>query len=383
MVHIDEEGQRQMPRISHKVSRIIEKQILSEVPERYHSTLISNAIPAIITHKPSKWQLVKSCKAAIAAINGMTPQTKLLFLKYAVPTTLLFRQTPEQLEKKWLALKKTLNDLPQEHHENLIKEGLPHFFKIKPTSKRLKQWLKVNTALLPKIRTTDYSFQKNLKSYFEHLNEFFEKTRTDEEIDRHLQVAKAYLEQYPDDFFFDKVVMENFGRLASPNTQINRLRFYKSDQHDVWRHGNLIPLGGKLTGTIIRLISKDSAQAWEKAHRDEFLSGHVEPILVRPRDSRLRVFEANNEKRVYTRYTGQRISEFADQNPELAREVWEQQIEIVKALNRLGINFGNSAHLHNDNFTVELVEGKPVVRVIDFDKAQLTDKAENPVPKLL
>ncbi len=189
-------------------------------------------------------------------------------------------------------------------------------------------------------------------------------------------------------FFIQKVISENQFNLASLDTAVNRLRFDKTGSE-------LIPLGGKLTGYIIRVVPESSFESWKKADealRAAGLPDRVEPILrvyrrLTPKGGakipllsggRWMVSTVGGLVSVVTRYCGEQYKIVAENDrmkysaifklpsDELNAELRKQRAAILHVLNKAGVEHG---HPHDGNFTVDIKDGKPFVRIIDFDKA--------------
>ena len=314
--------------IPEKTKQFIQTSILPAIPKEDRPNFFACGLPATLTHNPNQ----KSWKT-IAKIMPKMPQNYLwTFFAYLLPATLRYNPTPEALRQTWKTISEIIPYIPQDHHWFFFTDSLHTTLERKPT-------------------TTELAQQVN--------------------------IAKSYISRHPDDDFFGKIVAENFGRLAPENRRIGRLKFKKTGSQ-------LIPLSGSLTGYMIRIIRPAAFEAWKIAHQDEQLKDHIEPILAAKefieKTGKSRALEFNTtsgEKlvRVYSRYAGKQLPAFIKANPRHAQEVTAQKEQIFKRLEELGINFGHqwwgdpSGRTHERNFVVEMMDGKPVVRLIDFDQA--------------
>ena len=70
---------------------------------------------------------------------------------------------------------------------------------------------------------------------------------------------------------------------------------------------------------------------------------------------------------VITQYAGEQLLEYEKQHPEQNVECERQKNMILQQLETLNIIHG---HAHTGNFCVAIEEGKPKVRIIDWDKAK-------------
>ncbi|MFA4946611.1 MAG: hypothetical protein WC607_03700 [Candidatus Micrarchaeia archaeon] len=273
-------------------------------------------------------------------------------MKFGLPNTLKHEPTLET----WAAIEEILPTIPEEHRWRFFVSSLPETLKHKPTPEKLKQTWATIAEILPTIP------EEHLPSFFNRLPKVILRNPAQDELEQMVANAKDYLEGHPGDYFFGKVVAENFGRIAPPEGKFNRLSFEKT--------GMLIPLGGRDKGGIIRIIRPNAFEAWKKAYEDSKLRRHVEPILEK--NGKLRAYvRPDGTYRVYTRYAGTRVPDYLIQNPGKKSQVETQQQKIRLALYRLGIDYGphQTRHDHDGNFTVETVNGKPVVKLIDFDLA--------------
>ncbi|MBI5176834.1 hypothetical protein HY995_01970 [Candidatus Micrarchaeota archaeon] len=168
-------------------------------------------------------------------------------------------------------------------------------------------------------------------------------------LERQSVAAKVIFDRMGNSRFAANIVNQNFGKLMHPDAAVSRLSFPKTGSV-------LVPLGGKLSGLIVRIIGRKPYEAWVKASKAGI---PVEPIL-----------RAKNAKdgrvRVYTRFVGEALKRYVEANPSEEIEVNRQKEQILSDLEKHRINHG---HTHDENFVVQIEAGKPVVRLIDFDQA--------------
>ncbi|MDP3742170.1 MAG: hypothetical protein Q8R15_02545 [Candidatus Micrarchaeota archaeon] len=174
------------------------------------------------------------------------------------------------------------------------------------------------------------------------------------DLRRQIDIAKTY--HATGKYFYDKTASANFGKLAPIGSGIKRYRFLKTGSA-------LIPLGGKLHGYIVRVLSREAYGAWLAAHKAGL---QVEEILHRNGKPRAYLTKGGM-MRVYTKFAGEHLEKFFRENPGHSEEIQRQIQQIKIGLVGLGIEHG---HFDN-NLVVELVDKKPVVRLIDFDAAKV------------
>lgn len=194
-------------------------------------------------------------------------------------------------------------------------------------------------------------------------------------VNEQLDIIQEYVERFGDNDFMWKTGCENFGKLNPINTRGRKLSFSKTGSE-------LQVLDGRLSGRILRTINEHSYQAWVKATEAGI---PCEEIFKYPDDhpkagQNYAIPQRGGEIRVACLYGGPNLVEFfSDPANERYRKEVEQQAgtfgeqympvtpgEISKMLDQHGIKHN---HLHAKNYVVQVVEGKPVVRVIDFDMA--------------
>lgn len=73
-------------------------------------------------------------------------------------------------------------------------------------------------------------------------------------------LAKQYWELLGGTYYAHKLISESLGNLRPPDSKINRIPFQKTGS-------TLIPLGGKLTGYLFRIIPKKAFDAWNRARQ--------------------------------------------------------------------------------------------------------------------
>ena len=348
--------------------------------------------------------------AAVKRVKATVPREhREMFDKEFLPLHLAAFPTPRQFEESWRIINShfvplMVNNSP---YSRLLfyKEALPLYFNGYKDAKTLNEALRVVVnKLLPAIAGSRSSFfVSDLPRVLRHapspaaleaiaelaremhrdqqsdllrkaLPEYLEKHKpSDKEIQQQVQIAKGYLKDK--DYFYSRVIAENFGRLA-PQTQIvNRLKFYKepvlgSPDNPQFFESKVIPLGGKLIGHIIRILHKSAYEAWLAAHK---AGVPVEEILHK--NGKPRAYAVGKDGvRVYTRYAGQRVDDFLEKYPKHRTEIGKQMGSILKRLEELGITYSwTPTHFHEGNFTVEMANGKPIVRIIDFDMAELRE----------
>lgn len=174
-----------------------------------------------------------------------------------------------------------------------------------------------------------------------------------EKLKESVGIARQYWERLGKSEYAEYVIKWNLDRLRPLDAKINRLEFAKSGSR-------LIPLGGKLTGLMIRIINKSALKAWKAA------ISYCVPCEEIVRSSPWSKYKAL----VVCRYAGDNFSKFAffnkAEHPELVQEAERQRDSIIELLDGYGIRHG---HAHDSNFMVEMKDGKPHVRIIDFDRA--------------
>lgn len=207
----------------------------------------------------------------------------------------------------------------------------------------------VATELLPHVEV-DY-----WKDIFHSLPEYFKQKPTVQHLREQIELAKQY--QTTGKYFYQRTGAANFGKLHPIGGAIaKRYQFPKTGSR-------IMPLGGKLHGYIVRTLPREAYEAWLAAHNaglqvEEIMHRKCKPVAYPTSDGMMRV---------YTRFGGEHHKKFLRENPGHWQEVRRQIEQIKTGLAELGINHG---HFDN-NLVVKMVNGKPLVRVIDFDAAKL------------
>ncbi|HLP79722.1 MAG TPA: hypothetical protein VK158_03755 [Acidobacteriota bacterium] len=158
-----------------------------------------------------------------------------------------------------------------------------------------------------------------------------------------------------DSVYTRKCIFENAFSFGDPIIWMRRLQFQKTGS-------KLIPLSGPLSGYLIRIVSKESFEAWKKAFENGL---QVEP-LVRDRRGRYRAKERKDGMvTVLTQYAGQNLMEL-DIKEQLDPFVIRQKQETINRLDNLGIIHG---HCEDHNWCVKFVGKRPHLTLIDWDQA--------------
>lgn len=442
--------------------------LMTHLPPEDRGEIFQEGFSAIIRHRPSP--------AALQHLAGILPLIargqRHRFIRNLAPQILEQSNNDGQVKQHFDALGKVMQGIPQNHHgqehylqrlieydlPDLVSSGagptvwkhvlglypqihpnhrlrflrhvLPYVMDRRAWSREVRTALEGVSELLPLIPRRARGW-----FYSAALADLVKSKPTPERLKAEVEVAKKYLQQYPKDYFYGKVVAENFGRLASPDRVhlfdsapdapsfdaaitaynkakrsnvslklsdsvlmqldqfgeahqgpfvmardesgrihvqkrvLNRLRFRKTGSR-------LIPLVGPLMGYLIRQIRPKAYEAWKKAHLDPELRDHVEPIVEN--DGILHGYEHAGKVLVLTRHVGTAAFEFKRRQPKFAPEVERQRRWILKKLRKKGIQFSMGDHAHDANFLVELVNGQPHVRLIDFDQARLRSKKKRP-----
>jgi len=285
-----------------EVAEVIEKDILPHIPEKHKKDFFQFSLPAILKHKlsPEHW------KAIVQIASHIPEEDKWYFFISGLPATLWHKLTPEHLQ----IIAQITPHVPKQHSQRFFEYSLPGVLKRKLTIEQLNQ---------------------------------------------QAELAKHYVTKLGGTFYAGKVVTENFGKLAPPNQTVNRLTFDKTDSV-------LIPLGGRLTGHLIRIVTKKAFEAWQKAH-DAGIP--VEPIT---RSYEIKNGDYKGMVRVYTKAIGEVLPEYLKQNPHHEDELEKQRQGILTQLKNHGIEHGHAHHDHN--FTVTMEKGKPQLHLIDWDRAE-------------
>jgi hypothetical protein len=168
-------------------------------------------------------------------------------------------------------------------------------------------------------------------------------------------LALAYWDMLDRSAYAMIVIRDNLGSLK-PDSALQHLEFEKTDS-------SLIPLGGKLAGYLIRIISTEAFEAWRKA----FEAGVSVEEILKDKHGRYRVIELKSEPgkiAVITKYAGEAWHRYKPRNRAERTDMEQQRAVIMEQLRALGIDHG---HMHDGNFTVLVEDGRVKVRLIDFD----------------
>ncbi|MFH1212304.1 MAG: hypothetical protein V1659_05270 [Candidatus Woesearchaeota archaeon] len=272
-----------------------------------------------------------------------------------------FRDDPE---KHWTRILKDLTEIikeTKEHSFGIFCFGFPFIFGgtdqhgtkhegIKPfRDDPEKHWTRIK-----KIIEKNNPFL--IKAFFTGLTLI--KITEKEEFERLLDIAKSYFEILGESEYTKKLISENLDKLRDTEAKINRLKFEKTGSE-------LIPLGGKLTGYLFRIVTKKAYEAWKKAEKilteekDGKTINHCEEIVkAYPRK--------NNMIAVVTKYAGQAQRSYAPKDEEERIEIQRQCEWIINKLIENNIEHG---HPHTGNFTIQKTKEGVIVKIIDFDEA--------------
>ncbi|MGV8087063.1 MAG: hypothetical protein ACP5N1_05530 [Candidatus Woesearchaeota archaeon] len=156
--------------------------------------------------------------------------------------------------------------------------------------------------------------------------------------------------------YYRKLISENPENIDAVMT-INRLNFTKT-------HSELIPLGGKFKGQyLVRIITQRAFEAWKAA----FEAGISCEELVKDKSGRYRlVIYPDGKIAVFTKYAGESLENYRFKDREEENSITEQIADIREKLQENNIYH---RHLHEGNFCKLTENGKPKIRVIDFDLA--------------
>ncbi|MBI2666643.1 hypothetical protein HYX13_03460, partial [Candidatus Woesearchaeota archaeon] len=149
-------------------------------------------------------------------------------------------------------------------------------------------------------------------------------------------------------------------------------------------------LGGGFTGkVIVRIIRNKAFQAWKRAFEAEetwkklgFDYIPIEPILKK--GNKLRAYQTRSGFwRVSTRVLGLSLASLSDvpvvRGYNHSQQNYNQLLAtrdiIIRGLKQLGIIYAaeTPSHLHDNNFCVELVDGRFRLYLIDFDQAVISE----------
>ncbi len=325
--------------------KIIED-ILPSIPEQYRQNFFQYVFPTALTHSRISEKMREIIETVVDELRSSPEPSQVNFVEKLAPTAIENTSSSEKLRETLQAVNQVLQEMPEHARVVASRHALQVMLSQKPTPDEVKKAGKTINELLTVIPR-------------EHHLSFLEESLPDtlsnsnlQDLERHAQIAKEYLGEQTD-HFMSKIVAENFGRLML-RTRLNskqKLRFRKTGSQ-------LIPLTGRFTGKMFRIIDEQPFTAWKHAHDNM----PVEPILkVRKlKDGRMLVL---------TRYVGMRTKDFIKIHSVHREEVERLEREAIAKLAEIGVDH---VHLHDQNIVVELVDGKPVVRIIDFDQAKQT-----------
>lgn len=319
-------------------------QIVPQLRTNRVEELFEKGLPEILKHKPNK----ETWKAILEILPKINTNLDLpFFFEWNIPQIL--EQKPNK--ESWKAISTILLNIKKGDQHEFLTDALPKILQNKPNKQKWKTIENMVQKIHPDSRLALlYQISKTIQK---------------PDFQKHIETSKKYLQPQPNRFY-DKIVAENLSGLAPKNANINRLKFKKT-------HSELIPLGGKLHGIILRKINPESYQQWLKAYQDPELQPHVEPILYKKGTPR--TIHGKNQVTVPTKYVGEIIYDFIQKHPELETEIRKQQQWIKQKLEEKGIEHG---HAHDNNFTVELKNKKPHIYIIDFDTATSKQKTLQP-----
>ncbi|MCX6801554.1 MAG: HEAT repeat domain-containing protein [Candidatus Diapherotrites archaeon] len=240
------------------------------------------------------------------------------------------------------------------------------------------------------ITLVSFGVRDSVQLLREKLNDRSKEVRT---------LAANLLSRLTEDKRFHRLYMGHVSdaELGNPGRSVVRRPFSKTGSKTTL-------LGGRLFGkVIIREIEKGPMEAWVKAltsvdawRKAGFDYVPIEPIMSR-KNGRLRIYRTREGTyRIYTKVLGRSLRAQASiaaqkearlQRGQMEHEDlkslldWFEQQEvnpaglgqekkrILDVVKSLGIDHG---HEHNENFCVEMHNGKPRLYLIDFDQAKLT-----------
>jgi len=366
---------------SRKMWQTIVGKVLPKIPAEHRASVFRYALPTALQHKPTPAQLEQVWKTVAEKVLPTIPtQHHSDFFQHTLPEALSHNPKPAELSAIWQTIsEKVLPAIPQqdredffeqgliavlrknpsvkawrtiaedilpsikpEHRANFFRYALPGTLRGKPTPSRVKKvWQTIVSEVLPAIPENHQP--GFLSDGLPNSDRFDQKS-----LRQQATAAKLIFDRMDNSGFASSVVNQNFGKLADPEMAVSRLNFRKTG-------GVLTPLGGKMTGHILRIIDKRSYSAWKKAHD---LGLPVEPIL--------QVREAKDGRmQVVTKFVGETEYKFIQAHPEHAQEVTAQKLEIMSRFKSEDIEHGD---YHNLNFVVRMEKGLPKVRIIDFDE---------------
>jgi hypothetical protein len=164
--------------------------------------------------------------------------------------------------------------------------------------------------------------------------------------------AKEYWEKFGKNQYAYKIISEGLGKLPPLHEKtVRRLSFEKTGS-------DLVPLaGGQLTGYLIRIITKESFEAWKRV----FDAGI-------PCEEIIKFYDRNDGTvAVATRCCGERFDYFINEYPGFERAMRQQRNYLQDEMIKNSVFHG---HTHSGNFCIKMENRQPYMRVIDFDQAE-------------
>ena len=194
-----------------------------------------------------------------------------------------------------------------------------------------------------------------MSTFYDGLQQSFNFVHTWEDVQNFLDIALTYWKKLGKNAYTKTLISSGVHKLRDTDSTVNRLDFIKTGS-------TLIPLGGKLTGCLIRIVQKFAFDSWKKAYD----AGIACEEIIRYR------IRKDGSVAVVTRYAGERLDLFREHaqrnnNGQYLQSIDDQVATIMRNLAKLRIQHG---HAHQGNFVVKEEHGKPVVRIIDFDMAK-------------
>ncbi len=264
----------------------------------------------------------------------VSEQTRRQFDRLTLPAVLRYKPSRKVLAT---IADEVLPQIPERNRDYLVGCALHSLVKLNLSSEK---WRMVGREILPQL-PEDYRMDFVIRA--------LPRVNDREALHEQLPAVKAILDGLENSQFAYSIIAQNFGKLQHPDVSVSKLSFKKTGSV-------LVPLGGELTGTLVRKVDMTAYEAWKKAS-DAGIP--VEPIM-RAKTT------AEGNVRVYTKFVGEVLGTFVALNPNMRTEIERQREDILTRLNQAGISHG---HAHELNFVVRIEEGKPVVRIIDFDRA--------------
>ncbi len=143
--------------------------------------------------------------------------------------------------------------------------------------------------------------------------------------------------------------------------------------------------GSQLNKAIVRIVSKQSYNAWLKAlNSREFWKQKgfsyipVEPILNRSSGKlRASLTKTKRQFKVFSKVIGPSLLEYKQiaTDRKMIAKLESDRLNIIRALRELGVEH---RHPHRENFCVETVGGIPRLYIIDMDRAKIMPDMYDP-----